>query len=193
MEGDYMIVEAIAGIKEFAKEGLLAKDSVPEFAKGAKSERVSNYGEADKPLGFDWQETKDLNELGQQYTNELRDLSPFPETIKEVDVSSWEKVLPEEVAEQRLEFRNVKNSLIEEWESRTGETWPTYDHDVYSNNGIKIRSAGDFYDAHHIRPLEFGGRNTAENLTPLHAEDHYDKQGIHAPGGVFQHIGDALK
>lgn len=189
-----MIETIAAGLKEGAKEGLAkGGESVPEFAKGAKAESVSSFDIADKPIDGGLQETKDLGELGKQYTNELRELSPFPETVPEVDVSNWEKVLPEEVAEQRTEFRNIKDTLIEQWEAKNGETWPTYTEDIYSNNGIKIRSAGDFYDAHHIRPLEFGGRNTADNLTPLHAEDHYDRQGIHAPGGVFQKIGEALK
>ncbi|ACT00499.1 HNH endonuclease signature motif containing protein [Paenibacillus sp. JDR-2] len=181
------------GSKEVGREGLSGNTSVPDFAKNAKAESITSFETADKPLHSSINETKDLSELGDQYTQDLRDLSPYPETIEPVDLTSWEKVSSEEVAEQRMEFRNVKNSLIEEWEAQTGETWPTYDKDIFSNNGIKIRSAGDLYDAHHIRPLEFGGKNTFDNLTPLHAEVHYDRQGIHAPGSVFQQIGEALK
>jgi|GEM_PF-2202112 len=191
------MIETIAALgKEVAtlKEGLSAGEgTVPDFAKGARSESVASYEAADKRVGSLWTETKDLTELGQEYTNELRELSPFPDTVSDVEVADWEKVSPEEVAEHRLEFRNAKDSLIKQWEEQTGEKWPTYDQDIYSNNGIKIRSAGDLYDGHHIRPLEFGGRNTADNLTPLHAEDHYDRQGIHRPGGVFQQIGEALE
>ncbi|MCQ6558480.1 HNH endonuclease signature motif containing protein [Paenibacillus mendelii] len=187
------MIEAVAALKEVAKEGLSAQgSSVPEFVKGMKAESVTNYEVADKPLLGKVTEAADLSELAKQYGQELRDLSPYPETLPDMDISEWKKVSPDEVADNRMEFRNMKDSLIQQWEERTGIEWPTYGEDIYSNNGIKIRSAGDLYDAHHIRPLEFGGDNSADNLTPLHAEDHYDRQGIHAPGGVFARIGEAL-
>ncbi|UVI31965.1 HNH endonuclease signature motif containing protein [Paenibacillus spongiae] len=187
------MIETFAALKEVAKEGLSGQGSaVPEFAKGLKAESVTSYDLADKPLLGKVTEVSDLSELAKEYGQELRDLSPYPETLQDLDITEWKKVSPDEVADNRMEFRNVKDTLIQQWEERTGNEWPTYDEDIYSGNGIKIRSAGDLYDAHHIRPLEFGGGNTSDNITPLHAEDHYDRQGIHAPGGVFARIGEAL-
>ena len=189
------MIEAVAKIfQEVAKEGLANRSSfLPEFAKDWKPKEITSYSLADKPLGkMEGLDKVDLSELSKQYTEALKEVSPYPETIGEQNLNNWEKVSPEEVADKRMEFRNFKESLIEQWEQLNGKEWPKYEEDVYSNNGIKIRSAGDYYDAHHLQSLECGGANTAENITPLHAKDHYDRQGIHSPTGVYQKISDAL-
>lgn len=88
----------------------------------------------------------------------------------------------------REDFGKNKNDLIKQWENSNDCQWPTYDKDVYSQGGKLIRRAGDKYDAHHIQPLTFGGENTSNNLTPLHALEHYDKQGIHSSDSAFGRI-----
>ena len=53
---------------------------------------------------------------------------------------------------------------------------------------VIIRRSGDRYDAHHIQPLTFGGRNIATNITPLHVLEHFDKRGVHAPDSPYGRI-----
>ena len=55
-----------------------------------------------------------------------------------------------------------------------------------------IRKAGGDYDAHHIQPLGMGGKNEASNITPLHANEHYDKQGVHAPDSPYSKLDKML-
>ena len=43
-----------------------------------------------------------------------------------------------------------------------------------------IRKVGDFLDAHHVQPLELGGKNEASNITPLDLNKHKD---IHSKTG----------
>jgi hypothetical protein len=136
---------------------------------------------------------REATDLTEEYRKELKAYSPYPETIQVTDIQEWKKASPEEVAAARQEFRNHKDQLIQEWEQIHGKPWLRYTEDVYSDQGVLIRRKGDLYDAHHVQPLEFGGKNTAENLTPLHAHDHYDHQGIHSSDGVYQKIKDAFE
>ena len=62
----------------------------------------------------------------------------------------------------------------------------------YSSNGKMIRKAGGDYDAHHIQPLGMNGKNEASNITPLHANEHYDKQGVHAPDSPYSKLDKML-
>lgn len=133
-----------------------------------------------------------IEKLGKEYERDLKELSPYPETISEQDVTEWGRQSPEDVREARQEFNSKREGLIKEWELVHGKEWPRYEEDIYSNNGVLIREKGDLYDAHHVQPLEVGGQNTADNITPLHAEDHYDRQGIHSMTSVYQEIKDKL-
>jgi hypothetical protein len=119
-----------------------------------------------------------LDELHDKYDEEVRETSAAGE-VQDSDRSSWEKTSTEEHQESRREFQQEKERLIAEWEEKNGMEWSTYEEDVYNENGKLIRRKGDRYDAHHIQPLEFGGKNESDNLTPIHAKDHYDKQGVH--------------
>ena len=124
------------------------------------------------------------------YVEDIKSRSPCPETIDEESVceSDFKRISPEENAEKRMEFDEKKEQLIKEWEQQNGREWPRYETDVYSENGHLIRKAGMRYDAHHIKPLCMGGENTAENITPLHAEDHYDHQGVHASDSPYSKL-----
>lgn len=86
----------------------------------------------------------------------------------------------------------AKPELKRQWEIENGRPWPKYETDVYSASGKLIRKAGSDYDAHHIQPLSLGGKNEASNITPLHAEVHYDKQGVHAPNSPYSQLDKAL-
>ncbi len=124
------------------------------------------------------------------YLKDLLDYSEHPETIPKnpFETKDLKKRTPEENAEMRGEFDDKKSQLKREWEEVNGRPWPKYDHDIYSENGKLIRKAGSDYDAHHIQPLSLGGKNEANNITPLSAEVHYDKQGIHAPDSPYSKL-----
>ncbi len=139
-------------------------------------------------------EVVDLEELLNAYFQDLKNYSECSETIldKPFDVSDLKKRTPEENAEMREEFNDNKAQLKREWEEINHRPWPKYKEDVYSANGNLIRKAGSDYDAHHIQPLGMGGKNEASNITPLSAEVHYDKQGIHASGSPYSKLDQAL-
>ena len=105
-------------------------------------------------------------------------------TLKERDFVKLDK---EEVIVKRGEFSNSRKKLIEKWEEETGEEWPRYLEDVVNENGIVIRRAGDFYDAHHIIELKVGGPNEWWNLHPAKFPDEHQK-GIHATGKLSEKI-----
>ena len=92
----------------------------------------------------------------------------------------------------RDEFDDLKSGLKKEWEEKNGRPWPKYEHDVYSANGKLIRKAGSDYDAHHIQPLCLGGKNEVSNITPLRADVHYDRQGIHSMDSPYNKICNML-
>lgn len=148
--------------------------------------------EQGKDISFDKQEmpttsdTKEFNELKNDYFDDLKSRSEYPDTINDsIKENDWKKIDPEQNGEMREEFGNSKNRLISDWEARNNQKWPTYREDVYSPNGKLIRRAGDKYDAHHIQPLTYDGKNSAENITPLHSSEHFDKQGVHSPNSPF--------
>ena len=150
---------------------------------------------AARPESFNAQEIRDklgdiptdtVEEVIPKYIDDLKKSSEYPETIED-DGTPWEKLTPEEVAKKRAEFNANKEKLIEEWEEKNGKEWPRYKEDVYVN-GKLIRMAGDRYDAHHIKPLSYDGKNETGNITPVSAEKHFDKQGVHSPDSPYGKI-----
>lgn len=129
----------------------------------------------------------ELSELHKAYMDDLKRKSDCPKTLENAgfDISEMRKLSPEETAHMREEFDDCKAELKKRWEELNGRPWPKYEKDVYSASGKLIRKAGSDYDAHHIHPLCLGGKNEAKNITPLHAEVHYDKQGVHAPDSPY--------
>ena len=142
---------------------------------------------SDKP------EIKTLPELHKEYNDELKENSEYPETIEPGD-GEYEKVSPEENVKGREEFNEKREDLIKEWEEKNEKAWPRYEEDVYDEKtGKLIRKAGDRYDAHHIKPLSLGGKNEAGNITPISADKHHDKRGIHAPGSAYDKLARQVK
>lgn len=135
--------------------------------------------------------TEQIEKLLKEYLDDLKNNSEYPDTIED-DGESYEKLSPEETAEKRAEFNANKERLIKEWEEKNGKEWPRYKEDVYVN-GKLIRKAGDRYDAHHIHPLSLGGKNESSNITPISAEKHFDKQGVHAPDSPYGKLEKALQ
>ena len=135
---------------------------------------------------------EEISELVDAYLNDLKEKSEVPETISDETLEDIEKTSSQEVAAKREEFNDIKSDLKKQWEEKNGMEWPKYDHDVYSSNGKLIRKAGQDYDAHHIQPLSMGGKNEVSNITPLNAEVHYDKQGVHAPNSPYAKLEKTL-
>lgn len=132
-----------------------------------------------------------VEELHNDYMEDIKNNSDYPETIEDQG-SDYEKISPEENAEKRAEFNANKEKLIKEWEEKNGQEWPRYEEDVVMNGKV-IRRAGDKYDAHHIKPLGLGGKNEAGNLTPISAEKHFDKKGVHAPDSPYAKLDNHYK
>ncbi len=135
---------------------------------------------------------KDVSDLAKEYMDDLKSKSDCPDTLKDkkIDVSKLEKQPSEKVAELREEFNDNRSKLRNEWSKQNNREWPRYDHDVYNENGVKVRNAGDRLDAHHIQPLELGGKNVAENITPLDISKH---QEIHSMDGSCKKLVEGVK
>lgn len=131
-----------------------------------------------------------MKDCVKEYFDDVKDRSECPETIsdKPFEVKDLKPRTPEENAKMREEFDDRKSELKKQWEEMNGQEWPKYKEDVYSENEKLIRKAGSDYDAHHIQPLGLGGKNEASNITPLHAKDHYDKQGVHSPDSPYSNM-----
>lgn len=134
----------------------------------------------------------DFNQECDRYNKEVKETSAAGD-VKPIEAQNLEKRSPESLQEARTEFNQNRNAIIDGWEKTNGSDWPRYKEDVYSDSGKLIRRAGDRYDAHHIQPLELGGKNSSENITPMHAKDHYDKQGIHRPGSPYDSITKTMR
>lgn len=144
--------------------------------------------------GFKKPTTVDTIKAKNDYRDDLLERSEYSDTIDDSNFKkTWEVRSAEETKLMREEFNDVKDELISQWEETTGNKWPTYDSDVYSESGKLLRKAGSRYDAHHIQPLTYGGNNTASNITPLHALQHYDHKGIHATGTPYSLLNNLLK
>lgn len=126
------------------------------------------------------------------YFNDIIKNSEFPQTIIN-DGSVWKKITAEQNDIMRTEFKKLKSTLINDWEVANNLKWPKYEADVFSDSGKLLRRAGDLYDAHHIRPLEFGGLNVFDNITPFNVNKHFDKKGIHAVTSPFGEIENLFK
>ena len=195
-------VSEVEDYKEIKEDGDMSVEEADKFwdeqfgtedtSEGAEdnSEITENTAETSEDDNVEDDIEKTLNE----YFDDLKSKSECPDTIpdKPFDKSDLNKISPEENALMRDEVDDKKAQLKREWEEANGRPWPKYDHDVYSSNGKLIRKAGSDYDAHHIQPLGMGGKNEAKNITPLNAEVHYDKQGVHAPDSPYSKLDKML-
>ena len=189
-----MIGEVTATVvSEVAKE--TAKETVKEVGKHAAKQAVDITKRVEvtakavetKSLGVDItkriepEKIKDVKQTAKDYISDLKSKSDFPDTIKDmIDVSKLEKRSPEENAKMREEFDKKKSNLRSEWEKTNNKEWPRYTEPVKNNRDIMIRKVGDYLDAHHVQPLELGGKNEASNITPLDLNKHKD---IHSKTG----------
>ncbi len=161
-------------------------------SKNDGKEKLSNVHTKEESL--DKKKPENMESAVNNYFKDLKNRSDCPETIKErpFETKDLKKLSPEETSARRDEFDDKKSELKKQWSNENGQPWPKYDQDVYSSNGKMIRKAGGDYDAHHIQPLGMNGKNEASNITPLHANEHYDKQGVHAPDSPYSKLDKML-
>ncbi len=190
--------------KEAGKNAKTLDTRKPMDSVGPKSENIKPLDNIKDPINLDKRIPKDtfnveksFAETLKDYFNELKHFSECPDALPGKMFDKIEYVSPEVVKQKHLEFKRNKNSLIQQWEKITGKEWPRYTEDVYieNKNGekIKIRNKGDYYDAHHIKPLSLGGTNTAENITPMRAENHFDSRGVHRSDGPCSKMQEMVK
>lgn len=142
----------------------------------------------------------ELQDALDRYIDDIKKYSDVPETIPEnpISVSDLRHVPPLENIPKREQFDSseFKKELKHQWEQENGMPWPKYTEDVYITNArgiqVKIREAGQDYDAHHIHPLGLGGKNEASNLTPLRADIHIDHRGVHQEGSPYDQLNKML-
>lgn len=135
---------------------------------------------------------EELKETGDAYNDEVREKSAAGE-VKFTDVSEWKEISVEECESKRAEFNRNKDAIRADWEQKNGQEWPRYQEDVYSEKGKLLAKEGDKYDAHHIHPLKYGGENIAENITPIHKNDHGKASGIHRADSPYAKLEDYFK
>lgn len=145
--------------------------------------------------GLNEDDKKELNNIISDYYEEMYSYAYFRDdlTVKSFEAEHIEFSSVRANRKKRKEFNNQKEKLREEWSKKHNQAWPTYTEDLYSKSGKLIRRKGQPYDMHHIQPLSLGGNNTCDNMTPFHAKDHYDKQGIHANGGAYDRLSKKVK
>ena len=122
-------------------------------------------------------DNKELQKTIDAYREELLKASECPETIGTIDKNGIVQQPSNITRTRRIEFADNKAKLREEWENLHGKPWPKYEEDVYLN-GKPWRLKGENYDAHHIQPLCLGGKNTAENITPLNVAKHAEIHNV---------------
>jgi len=134
----------------------------------------------------------EIGRLGRGYLEDIKSKASGPFENRS-DFESWNRS-DVDTKSNRLDFNLNKRNLIANWENKYGQDWPRYQEDFYDEKtGTKIRKAGDLHDAHHIQKLEFGGENTADNLVPIHARDHYDHRGVHSSDSPLSLLEKYLK
>jgi len=157
---------------------------------GGEEEETENVNVVDSTQKIN---DKQLDKLIDEYLDDVEAKSGYKINKEQIKNKKFVKISSVENAEKRKEFKKLKKNLLSEWEEINGQEWPTYKQDIYDDKGILVRKTGMKYDAHHIHPLEMGGTNTAKNLTPISAENHYDHKGVHSPGSPFNELKNYLK
>jgi len=74
----------------------------------------------------------------------------------------------------------VKDKIISQWETHTGQVWPVYLQDIFQKNGSIVYPAGSQVQAHHIIHQSHGGPHIWWNIHPLQYAEH--QLGVHKRG-----------
>ena len=156
--------------KEVAEEG--AEKTAKETAEKAAVRGVKEVGEE-----MD-------RSLVPQYIKEVekitsRDIPPnqMEHLQKALRENKFTKLSPEDTKPYKIEFNNLRDKLITDWEKNNGFKWPVYTEDIYYKGEV-VKKAGQRFDVHHLIESCFGGPNEWWNIHP--AAFPYEHQlGIH--------------
>ena len=131
--------------------------------------------------------------LCERYQEELKELGY--KDWDQLNIEDFKEVLtPEEIRAARKEYKENREALIQEWEEQNGRPWPTYEEDVYSDDGRLVARKGDRLEVHHICPLKLGGKNEVKNIMPLGYKEHRSaSSGIHRSGGPLSQLIGLIK
>jgi hypothetical protein len=128
--------------------------------------------------------TKDyIKEVGTITGNKVDDkqITLLKDVLKE---NQFGKLSAEDNKLHRNKFtKPLKDKLIKQWESNTGQEWPKYKKDVVEDG---VRVLKDFnYEAHHIIPVHHAGPHEWWNIHPANRSQHVE---IHKKGGLEKQI-----
>ncbi len=170
----------------FAKESDTAARTALRAADDVPTTGAARAGAAASRVGAQPAWGKYLNDIKAQ-----TGLAVSPKQQKLIDEAlaknDYTRLSTAESKAHRAQFNKVKNELITQWETQTGQSWPRYTEDLYSKNGTLVRRAGQPYDAHHIIESRYGGPNQWWNMHPARFPDQH-QQGIHRAGGPSNQI-----
>ena len=167
------------GITDFVKSGKSSENITQSV-----STRVS-YNSVNIKDGKSFE-----NESFNEYLNDVqsqtgRDLTDVQAHELEQHLNSDKKyqyVGKTKTAANRRVFDRKKADLIEEWEQKTGETWPTYSEAYIAKSGNEYKSVGDPFDAHHLIENSYDGDAEWWNIFPASFPNEH-QAGIHRKDG----------
>lgn len=115
-------------------------------------------------------------------TNKQRQL-----IIDYVNSNQFFKVKLSTEKKRKKEFNKNRIKLRKDWEIATGQKWPQYEENIYDGSGKVVRKKGQYYDAHHVIEMSFGGTDVWYNLFPASYPDEH-QNGIHRKGSIASKI-----
>ena len=144
---------------------------------------IKRYGEDERLIeGTDV--TIELREKIDLYLNDIERITKREILDKQRDLikdyinnNRIYRVNIEEHDKKRKQFHHMCRKLRKQWEIENEKEWPKYEEDVYVNGKV-WRLEGQYYDAHHIIEVSFGGPNVWYNLFPAASPDEHP-YGIH--------------
>jgi hypothetical protein len=152
-----------------ATQTIVANPSALDLLTGKVSPETSLKAELGvDPVDVSFDNEVKMEQLKMGYLEQLENLSPNPDWInmEGAELTDISNISPQEMAQKRQEFLEMKDELKAAWETENGVQWPKYENDLFSKDGQQIAKAGTDLEVYHIQPLEMGGENVVKNITP---------------------------
>jgi predicted ribonuclease toxin of YeeF-YezG toxin-antitoxin module len=133
------------------------------------------------------------------YTREMEGVSGLQITAQQrtqlfgaLREKNYVKLSPAEKMAHSDPYRSkaLRDSLIADWETHTGQKWPTYEKDLFDTAGRRVAEAGKQYQFHHIIPQQYGGPHAWWNGHPVPVPEHQTL--THSSKGTLYNIMKSL-
>lgn len=162
-----------------------------DVTKVITTEQVKGVDISKRVIPKDAGSIQDISGSIKDYISDLRSKSKFADTIPDncLDPKKIEFQTPDKVEKLRDEFDDSKAKLRKEWEELNHKEWPRYTEQDIKDLNLTDRKPGDRYDAHHIQPLQLGGKNEASNITPMDKKAHSE---LHSNSGSCKALVDKV-